>query len=449
MSEEIVGNVLPQSLDVERTVLGSMIGVPGAIDMILEHLNEECFLPLAHKTVFECAKDMAEKNFPVDPVTIVDTLRKTKKLSDAGGEAFIAELCESTCTLSNLEYYFGILKEDANLRTLVNVSYGMTSGCFAGKSALDIVTEAEEKIFSIAIGETKSDFESTMQLLPKTFENFEAYYNKNKIGISTGFEELDELIPGLEPGDLIIVAGRPASGKTAFSLSLATNAAVIQGVPTAVFSLEMSKQQLMERMLCSEARVSYFLTRKGMLPKRDVPKLSFAAGPIAEAPLYIDDTPGLNVFAFRSKLRRLKKSKKIKLCVIDYLQLMGSSGKQENRQQEVSHISRSLKCIAKELDMPIIALSQLSRAPESRKADHRPQLSDLRESGSLEQDSDIVLFVYREEMYDKSNEEAKNKAEIIIGKQRNGPPGTANIAFIKEFVRFENLAKNNGEENGF
>jgi replicative DNA helicase len=296
-------------------------------------------------------------------------------------------------------------------------------------------------VFDIAESRIKNRFETLGQLLPRTFEEIDGYAKGSFKGILTGFAELDEMTTGLQRSDLVIIAGRPSMGKTSFALSIAMNAAIHGKHPTAIFSLEMSKQQIAQRMLCGEARVNMHLLRSGKLPKRDYPRLSLAAGPLSEAPLYIDDTPGITVLEVRAKARRLKAQYNLSCVIIDYLQLMGSSVMVESRQQEISQISRSLKGVAKELDVPVIVLSQLSRAPEQRTGNHRPQLSDLRESGAIEQDADLVMFVYRDEVYNKEDDQVKGTAEIIIGKQRNGPIGTVNVAFVKDFARFENLTE--------
>ncbi len=440
----------PQAVDVERTVLGSMLIDGQAAATALEMLDESCFYLSANRHVFCCMRDMFEKNIPIDIVTLADTLRKKNLLEAIGEETYLGELAESIATSANIEYYSGILIEKATLRRLISVAGEITTDCFTSDGvAQEILDQAEAKIFGISEARIKNKFESVGQLLPKTFEDIEGYAKGSFKGILTGFTELDEMTTGLQQGDLVIVAGRPSMGKTAFCLSLGLHAAVKGKHPTAIFSLEMSKAQLVQRMLCSEARVNMHQLRSGTLPKRDLPKLSFAAGPLSEAPIFIDDTPSITVLELRAKARRLKAQQGLQLIVIDYLQLMGSSGKIENRQQEISQISRSLKGVAKELDVPVIALSQLSRAVEGRTGNHRPQLSDLRESGAIEQDADVVLFVYRDEVYNKDDEEARGKAEIIIGKQRNGPVGIANLAFIKEFARFENRSERTEEFSGF
>lgn len=445
----ITDRLPPQALDIEKTVLGSMLIDGHASVMAMELLDENCFYSTANQRIFLCMREMFEKTIPIDVITVADVLRKKNWLESVGEEAYLGELAESIATSGNIEYYAGILVEKATLRQMISVAAQITTDCFdVEKEPQAVLDEAEAKIFGISEARIKNKFESVGQLLPKTFEDIEGYAKGSSKGVLTGFSELDEMTTGLGRGDLVIVAGRPSMGKTAFCLSLAQNTAVKHKNATAIFSLEMSKAQLVQRMLCSEARVNMHQLRSGTLPKRDLPKLSFAAGPLSEAPIFIDDTPAISVLELRAKARRLKAQQGLDLIIIDYLQLMGSSGKVESRQQEISQISRSLKGVAKELDIPIIALSQLSRAVEQRN-DHRPQLSDLRESGAIEQDADIVLFVYRDEVYNKEDESVKGRAEIIVGKQRNGPIGTANVAFVRDFARFENLSERVEESSGF
>ncbi|NLL14343.1 MAG: replicative DNA helicase [Fibrobacter sp.] len=439
----------PQALEVERTVLGSMLIDSQAALNAIDILDEDCFYSTANARIFLCMKEMFEKSIPVDIVTITDLLRKKGWLESVGEETYLGELAECIATSANIEYYANILREKAILRKLITVAGEITTECFnVDVEPQEVVDKAESRIFGISESRIKNKFESMADLLPKTFEEIEGYTKGNFKGVQTGFKELDEMTTGLQPGDLVIVAGRPSMGKTAFVLSLALNTSMKYKNPTAIFSLEMSKESLVQRMLCSEARVNMHQLRSGTLPKRDLPKLSLAAGPLAEAPIYIDDTPAISVLELRAKARRLKAQYGLKLIIIDYLQLMGSTSKVESRQQEISIISRSLKGVAKELDVPVIALSQLSRAVEQRN-DHRPQLADLRESGAIEQDADLVMFVYRDEVYNKDDENVKGKAEIIVGKQRNGPIGTANLAFVRDFARFENLSEREEEIPGF
>ncbi len=445
----VTDRVPPQALDVEKTVLGSMLIDGQAAVNAMELLDENCFYSTANQRIFLCMKEMFEKSIPIDVITVADILKKKEWLESIGNEMYLVELAENIATSGNIEYYAGILIEKATLRQMISVAAQITTDCFdPEKDPQAVLDGAEAKIFGISEARIKNKFESVRDLLPHTFVEIEGYSKGSFKGVMTGFKELDDMTTGLGKGDLVILAGRPAMGKTAFALSLALNTAVHHKNATAIFSLEMSKAQLVQRMLCSEARVNMHQLRSGTLPKRDLPKLSFAAGPLSEAPIYIDDTPSISVLELRAKARRLKAQHGLNLIIIDYLQLMGSSGHVESRQQEISQISRALKGVAKELDIPIIALSQLSRAVETR-TDHRPQLSDLRESGAIEQDADIVLFVYRDEVYNKDDESIRGRGEIIIGKQRNGPIGTAHVAFVRDFARYENLSERVEENSGF
>jgi replicative DNA helicase len=439
----------PQALDVERTVLGSMLIDGHAAAAVFESLDETAFYSGPNRRIFSCMKEMFNQSVPIDLITLADALRKKSWLESVGEEPYLAELAESIATSANVQYYSNILKEKETLRELISTSAEITTECFAPDvSAQEVLDKAESRIFGVAESRITNRFESVKVLLPHTFSEIENYAKGSFNGILTGFTQLDEMTTGLQKGDLVIVAGRPSMGKTSFALSLGAHAAIKGNCATAIFSLEMSKHQLVQRLLCAEARVNMHQLRSGKLPRRDYPRLSLAAGPLSEAPLYIDDTPGISVLEVRAKSRRLKAQSNLGLIIIDYLQLMGSSGPVESRQQEISQISRSLKGVAKELDVPLIVLSQLSRAPEQR-TEHRPQLSDLRESGAIEQDADVVMFVYREEVYDKDiAEEEKGVAEIIIGKQRNGPIGTVKVAFIKDYAKFDNLIEHAGSPDG-
>jgi replicative DNA helicase len=440
----------PQALDVERTVLGSMLIDTNAAVNAMEKLTEDCFYATANKQIFACLRGMFEKSIPFDIITLADELRKKDLLDAVGAEPYLAELVNNVATSANIEHHARILSEKATLRTLISTSAEITTDCFSTEAeAGEILDKAESRIFSIAESRIKNTFESLGQLLPRTFEDIDKYSKGGVQGVPSGFKGLDELTSGFQKSDFIIIAGRPSMGKTAFALSIALHAAVEAKYPTAIFSLEMSKAQLAQRMLCAEARINMHSLRSGKLPHKELPKLSIAAGPLSEAPIFIDDTPGITVLELRAKARRLKAQQNISFIIIDYLQLMGSVGKVENRQQEISQISRSLKGISKELDVPVIALSQLSRAVEQRGGDHRPQLSDLRESGAIEQDADVVMFVYREEVYTKDDENIKGRAEIIIGKQRNGPIGKIDLSFISDYARFENMAMFREENAGF
>ncbi len=439
----------PHALDVERTVLGSMLIDAHAAASVFESLDETAFYSGANRRIFACMREMFEGSVPIDIITLTELLRKKQWLESVGEEPYLAELAESIATSANIQYYSNILREKETLRALIAASGDITTECFAPDvAAQEVLDRAKAKVFGISESRITNRFEKVGQLLPHTFEEIENYAKGSFNGVLTGYPALDEMTTGLQKGDLVIVAGRPSMGKTSFALSIAAHAAIRGNNSTAIFSLEMSKHQLTQRLLCAEAKVNMHQLRSGKLPRRDYPRLSLAAGPLAEAPLYIDDTPGISVLEVRAKARRLKAQSNLQLLIIDYLQLMGSSGSVESRQQEISQISRSLKGVAKELDVPLIVLSQLSRAPEQR-TEHRPQLSDLRESGAIEQDADVVMFVYREEVYNKDvPEEEKAVAEIIIGKQRNGPIGTAKLAFIKDYAKFENLLEHGGGMEG-
>lgn len=430
----------PQSLDVERTVLGSMLIDLNATATAIELLVANSFYSSTNRHIFSVMSEMFEKNIPIDTVTICDEFKKKNMSHVIDDGLYIFELAESIATTGNIEYYCGILNEKMVLRDLISVAGEITTTCFYPEATgAGTVELAESKIFAISDRSVKSEIESAGKLMPKFFKEVENFSKGQQTGVKTGFYELDEATCGLQKSDLVIIAGRPSMGKTAFALAIAQNAALQYGEQVLIFSLEMSKAQLIQRMVCSEARVNMHSLRKGTLPKREFPKLSMAAGPIAEAGIHIDDAPYAVVSSIRSKARRQKKQHGLSLIIIDYLQLMGGTSK-ENRQQEITAISRGLKCVAKELDVPVVALSQLSRAVELRVGNKRPQLSDLRESGAIEQDADVVMFVYRDEVYNKDDESNRGKAEIIIAKQRNGPLETAHIAFLKDYARFENMA---------
>jgi replicative DNA helicase len=431
----------PQAPDVERTVLGAVMIDATAKAMAIEVLDENAFYVTAHRTIFSCIRDMFEKDVPVDIVTVSDELRRRGSLEAVGAESYLSELVASVATSANIQYYTKILLDKAMLRRLISSAGEITTAAFSEeREAHEVLDEAEKKVLSISEAMIKTSFESVGHLLPKTFEEIETYAKGGIHGVPSGFDELDNMTTGFQKGDLVIVAGRPSMGKTAFALSIALNAAIKTHKTVAVFSLEMSRSQLVQRMLCGEARINMHSLRSGKLPKRDYPKLSLAAGPLSEASIYIDDTPSIGVLEIRAKSRRLKMQKGLDIVFIDYMQMMSSPYGGESRQQEISQISRSLKGLAKELEIPVVALSQLSRAVEQRGGDKRPQLADLRESGAIEQDADLVMFVYRPEFYNRDDPALQGISEIIIGKQRNGPTGTVRLSFIAEYARFENLA---------
>lgn len=439
----VLGKVPPQALDIERTVIGSMLIDVNALDLAMEILKEECFYATANKNIFICMHKMYKDDIPVDIITLAEELRKNEWLEAVGSEAYLSELVENVATSANISYHAKILEAKATLRQLISVSAEITTSCFdSDADAKELVDSAEAKIFNIADANIKNKPESIKDLLSITFEQIEQYSKGGgPSGVQTGFKLLDDITTGFHPGDLVILAARPGMGKTALVLSMAINTSVRTENPTTVglFSLEMPKSQLVQRMLCSEAEIDIHRLRSGKLNKQERNRLGIAAGPLYEAKIFIDDTPGLNVMELRAKCRRLKASENLGVIMIDYLQLMGSAERLENRQQEISTISRSLKEIAKELEVPIIALSQLSRAVEQRTGDHKPVLSDLRESGAIEQDADIVLFVFREYKYKPEDEGLRNLAEIIIAKQRNGPVGSVPLSFIENYATFRNL----------
>jgi replicative DNA helicase len=440
--------VPPQSLDAERTILGSMLIDGMAADVALELLADDNFYSEAHSKIFICMRELYEKSTPIDLVILSEKLRKKEWLEEIGGEVYLSELAENVITAGNVQHYARIVKEKFTLRQLIHASGEITTDCFSSESeAQEILDAAEAKIFAISESRIKNSFQSIGELLPETFKDIERYSaSGGVVGIPTGFSALDEMTTGFQKGDLIVIGGRPSMGKTALCLAMAQYASVKAGYPTAIFSLEMNKGSIVERILCSEARVSMHTLHSGTLPKRDYPRLAMHADPLYRAPLYIDDTPAITVLELRAKARRLQAQHNLAFIVVDYLQLMTPSVKSDSFQQDISQISRSLKGVAKELSIPVVALSQLSRASEKRTGDHRPQLSDLRDSGAIEQDADVVLFVYRDEVYNKDDESNKGKAEIIIGKQRNGPTGSVEVAFVKEFAKFENLS--NATESG-
>ena len=438
----------PQNIEAEQSVLGGILIENEAINKVMEFLSIEDFYRDAHQKMFQAMVDLTEKDEPVDLITLTHDLRKKNQLDSIGGASYLASLIDSVPTAANIEYYAKIVKEKAILRKLIQTSTEIVTQSYEDRGDVEeLLDDAERAIFEISENRVKPSFYPIKKIVKDSFEIFQKLYEKKELvtGVSSGFKDLDRYTAGFQPSDLIIVAGRPSMGKTALCLNIAQYAAIEHKIPVAIFSLEMSKEQLVIRMFCSEARVEGHRLRTGYLTESDWPKLTLAAGTLSEAPIFIDDSPALSVLELRAKARRLKGEHGLGLMIIDYLQLMKGRAKVESRQQEISEISRSLKALAKELHLPLIAVSQLSRRTEERQG-MRPQLSDLRESGAIEQDADLILFIYRDEVYNRSEDNPnKGKAEVIIGKQRNGPIGKIELAFLDKFTCFKDLYKGETE----
>ncbi|MCK9430378.1 MAG: replicative DNA helicase [Candidatus Omnitrophica bacterium] len=441
--DAILDKLPPQNLDAEMAVLGSMLLDEEAVSCAVEKLDAGCFYKDTHRKIFQTISDLYNANKAVDLITLADALKKDNSLEAIGGVSFLTSLANAVPTAANINHYSGIVREKYILRTLINNSTKIITVCHESEGNIaEVVDTAERLIFEVSDHRNQGSYMHLKEIVKESIETIDRLYqNKAHVtGIPTGYIDFDIKTAGLQPSDLIIVAGRPSMGKSAFALGIAEYAGVIEKVPTAIFSLEMSKEQLVQRMLCSHARVDAHKVRTGYLATSDWPRLTAAAGKLSESPIFIDDTPAISVMELRARARRLKSHHGIKLIILDYMQLMrGSATSMESRQQEISEISRSLKALARELNVPVIAISQLSRAVESR-TDHRPQLSDLRESGAIEQDADVVVLILREEYYSPTPDN-QGIAEAIIAKQRNGPVGNLKLAFIKEFTRFDNLSR--------
>ena len=431
---------LPQSIEAEQSVIGSMIIDKNSIAKVMESLEEEDFYRDGHKAIYKAILEMFRNDMAVDLVTLLEYLKSTNMLERAGGVTYITELSASVPTTANLSAYIKIVSDKSTLRKLIKASTTIIEESYNKQDKVESVVDiAEKKIFNIAENRTSKDFEPLSDVLERGFLQIEKLFNnKGEItGVGSGFTDLDSMTSGFQSGDMILIAARPSMGKATFALNIAEHAALREHKSVVIFSLEMSKEQLAYKLLCSEANVDMLKLRTGALEDSDWENIARATGPLSKAKVYIDDTAGVTVMEMRSKCRRLKLEYGIDLIVIDYLQLMSGGSGTDNRQQEVSEISRSIKALAKEMECPVIALSQLSRAPEQR-ADHRPMLSDLRESGSIEQDADLVMFLYRDEYYNKETED-KNIGECIIAKQRNGPVGTVKMAWLGQYSKFGNL----------
>jgi replicative DNA helicase len=439
MKEEVSSHKMPpQHIEAEQSVLGGILIENQAIHKVMEILTPDDFYREAHQKIFTSLLDLSERDEPGDLITLTNDLRKKDGLDSVGGASYIASLIDSVPTAANIEYYARIIKEKSVLRKLIETATNIVTQGYEDREDVEgLLDEAEQAIFQIAENRVRPSFYPIREIVKSSFKTLEKLYEKKELvtGVPSGFKDLDKYTAGFQPSDLIIVAGRPSMGKTAICLNFAQHAAASAKVPVAIFSLEMSKEQLVLRMLCSEAMVEGTRLRTGFLSESDWPKLTMAAGNLSDSPIFIDDTPALTILELRAKARRLKGEHGLGMLVVDYLQLMRGRSFIENRQQEISEISRSLKALAKELNLPVIAVSQLSRRSESRE-DKRPQMSDLRESGAIEQDADLILFIYRDEVYNRT-EGNHGQAEVIIGKQRNGPTGKVDLTFLDKFTAFK------------
>jgi replicative DNA helicase len=432
----------PQNVDAEAAVLGAILLDRDALLKALEVVRPEHFYREAHRQIFATCQDLFERSEPVDLITLANELTRGQQLEAVGGSPYLMALAEGVPTAANIVYHASIVKGKALLRELIGACTTIVGTCYEEAEPTETVLDlAEARIFEVSKDRIRPSFRPIKAVLKSTFEDIERLYSRkgHVTGTPTGFADLDNLTGGLQPSDLIIIAGRPSMGKTSFALSMAMHAAMEERIPTAVFSLEMSVSHVVQRMLCAEARVEAYRLRTGRLGDKDWPKLTTAAGRLSEAPIYIDDSPSMTVLEVRAKARRVRVEHRIGLMIIDYLQLLKGGGRYESRQQEMTEICRSLKSLAKELEIPVVALSQLSRAVEARD-NKRPQLADLRESGAIEQDADLVAFIYRPGYYKalQSPEEKENyEAEMIVAKQRNGPTDTIPLTFRREYMRFE------------
>ena len=445
--ENKILNVQPHSEEAELAVLGSMLSSKEAIDQSIQWLEPKDFYKDAHMKIFSAMQKLSDKAEPIDTLSVSEYLKKNNDLDAVGGIYFLTGLVEMVPTAAHIKRYANIVKEKAQLRNLISLSHKIAKEAYDDSlDVSEILEKSEKSMFEITQNQLKGGFKQINEGIISALDDLEEKRKKDSVvtGVPSGLLDLDELTSGFQKGELVIIAGRPSMGKTALALSMIRNAALEADMGIGMFSLEMGNQSLAMRLLCAEARVNMHFVRTGKLPSKLWKNLGLAAGELEEAPIYLDDTPAITVRELRAKARRLVSKNKIDMIVVDYLQLMQGPRGIENRQQEISVISRSLKALAKEINVPIVALSQLSRAVEQRQ-DRRPQLSDLRESGAIEQDADVVIFLYRPWVYSGEDED-EGKAEIIISKQRNGPTGKIDATFIKQYARFENLSK---EESPF
>jgi len=442
----VIEKIPPQSVNAEASVLGAALFDPDAIVRLIEILRPEHFYAETHQKIYNAMFELFDKGSPVDLITVTESLKVRGDLEAIGGATYLSDLTSAVSTSAHLIQHARLIKEKYFLRSLISVSTQIIEEAYdPSGDAITVLDDAEKLIFQVSGQKVEGAVSSMKDLIKDSIETIDRLYQRKELvtGVPTGFFKIDEMTSGLHKSDLIIVAGRPSMGKSAFALSMCEHIAVDNKIPVAFFSLEMSKEQLTQRLLCSRARVNAQNVRTGFLSSQDWPKLTSAAGKLSESPIFIDDTAAMSAFEIRAKARRLKSKHGIQLIVIDYLQLMYSGTRVESRQQEITEISRRLKALARELNCPVIAISQLSRAVESRQ-DKKPQLSDLRESGSIEQDADLVMLLMREEYYNPT-EENRGKTDVIIAKQRNGPVGTVQLAFFKELARFENLSRRDAD----
>jgi replicative DNA helicase len=437
---------LPANVDAERSILGAILLDNFAYNQAAEHLRVEDFSLDSHRRIYTRMVDLAESSRPIDMITLIEELERHKDLEAIGDVAYVSSLVEGVPERPSIEHYVKIVRDKALLRGVISAATtAIARASDQSDSAEDVLSDTEASIFQLSEKRIGRGFMGVQEIVRETFGSVDALLQRGQriTGLATHYTDLDEMTSGLQRSDLVIIAARPSMGKTAFVMNIAENASIEDQQVVGVFSLEMSREALLMRLLCSQARVDAHKMRTGSLWQDDTKKVVRAMEQLAHAPIFIDDTPGISLSEMRAKARRLKQSQgRLDLIIVDYLQLMSGGGKRfENRTQEVSAISRGLKAIAKELSVPVIALSQLSRAPESRGGDHRPQLADLRESGSIEQDADLVMFIFREEVYKQDDPELQGRAEIIIAKQRNGPIGRLRMAFLKHCTRFESLAE--------
>lgn len=429
----------PQFLEGERAILGGLLIDNDALPKVIAILTPDDFYREAHRNIVKSIVDLFNKNEPVDLITLTAALKEKGFFENVGGVAFLTELIDAVPSAANIVHYAKVVKEKAILRQLISAATEISTRCYEDQSDIDeFLDEAEQILFRVGESRIGTGFYHIQELMKSSFQTIESLYERkeNITGVSSGFRDLDSMTAGFQNSDLIIIAGRPSMGKTSFALNIGMNAATESGVPTAIFSLEMSKEQIALRILCAKAKVNLKSLRTGYLTPDDWARLTLAVGSISDSPLYVDDTPAISTLEIRAKARRLKKEKNLGLVIVDYLQLMKGPAKSDSREKEISEISRSLKALSKELNVPVVALSQLNRKVEER-PNKRPQLADLRESGAIEQDADVIIFIYRDEVYNKSEDNPKKgEAEIIIGKQRNGPIGMVTAYFDAKYSTF-------------